>query len=433
MKSFYVGAPYQMSLPKVVTGVAGGIITPANIAHHVIARRDIDKKYPHLRNRLLDPQLYLAELNAASCRKTCSNLASYGWFPLTEALPFDSGTTTQQEWSATVKAKIETIWTGRTPATAEEIEIAVRLCVEAQVALGVEAIILPSPLTQDPTSTYAVELEWLERGEKIAAILAPHLQTLATVAISDVALRGTDAWSNRLLDVILDQLTSRGLSGAYIVPVMASEEAYYYTHPRTVGGLLRVCNGLRAGGARRVVVNFAGTAGLMCLAAGADTWASGWYRSQRRMRLSDYEGEGGRVFPAFYSHPLGGEFHMEHDLDRVVAAGFLPRVHDSTPTSSGLMRALSTGQKVDNVAAWRHTSGNRTASTEHFLLASARETAGLASLSEVEAIDKVKGWLEVAYRISSDLQAAGPFNARTALKHQHGWLSAFNEFATNRY
>jgi hypothetical protein len=433
MKELFVTAQYQMTLPDTVDGVAGGIIMPANVSYHSVSRRPLEKKYPHLRRRMLDPQVYLSELNAASCRTACANLASYGWFPLTREFPFDSSAQKQSEWRRAVADTIETAWTSKVPNGDAAIDDCIRRCLTVQLQLGVEALILPCPLTQDINSSFDVELEWVERGRAMSQAIAPDMPALASLAISDVALRGPEPSANALLDIILDQLTARGIEGLYLVPIMASEDSYYFTHPNTVGALLRLCNSLKAGGVRRILVSFAGTAGLVCLAAGADGWTTGWYRSQRRMRLSDFEREEGRVVPAYYSHPTGGEFHMESDLDHVAAAGFLDRIEDTTAASEGLLRALKEGRSSNTVPEWRYSLGNKTASIEHFLIACARETAALGALGDAEMQVSVQRWLAAAYGLSADLQRVGPFNARTALSHQYGWLRAFERFSAERY
>jgi hypothetical protein len=377
--------------------------------------------------------MYLAELNAASCRKTCANLASYGWFPLTRQFPFDSSAQTQSEWRKAVAQSIETAWTGRVPTDAKEIDDCIRTCLTVQQQLGVEALILPAPLTQDINSSFADELEWLEHGLLMSHTIAPELPAYASIALSDVALRGPEPLANPLLNIVLDQLTARGIRGAYIVPIMASEDSYYFSHPNTVGSFFRVCNGLKAGGVDRVMLSFAGTAGLACLAAGADAWTTGWYRSQRRMRLSDFEITEGRVVPAYYSHPLGGEFHVESDLDHAVSGGFLARLSDDTPASNGLLRALRAGRRVATVPEWEYRLGNKTASIDHFLIACSRETTRLATLDDAALQGETSGWLEASYALSADLQRIGPFNPRTAVSHQHGWRQAFARFVQNRY
>jgi len=433
MKELFVVAGYQMSVSPAIAGITGAVIMPSHVSYHALSHRPLGKGHPHLERRLLDPQMYLAELNAASCPLPCARLASYGWFPLTREVPFDSSKEKAGEWLKSRSQGIETAWTACLPTRGGEREDAIRQCLLRQQGLGVEAFILPTPLTQDINSDYSEELDWLESGLTICREIAPDIPVYGSIALSDVALRGPDPWSNPLLNIVLDQLTARGIWGAYIVPVMSSEDSYYFTHPHTVGALLRLCNGLKAGGVQRVMVSFAGTAGLLCMAAGADAWVTGWFKSQRRMRLSDFERTEGRVVPAYYSHPLGGEFHMLMDLDRGVGAGFLDRIADTTPESEGLLRALGAGRPVASVPAWQHRIGNRSASINHFLMVSARETALRALLSDVEIHAHAAAWLDAAYALSADLQRIGPFNPRTAVNHQFGWRGAFERFGKERY
>jgi hypothetical protein len=433
MKELFVTAGYQMAVSPAIADIAGGVIMPSHVSYHALSHRTLEKRHPYLRRRLLDPQMYLAELNAASCRKPCARLASYGWFPLTGEHAFDSSEEKPSEWLRTLSQNIETAWEARLPAQGQERDDAIRQCLLLQHQLRVEAFILPAPLTQDLDSDYSEELEWLESGVSLGQEIAPDVPVFATIALSDVVLRGPDPWSNPLLNIVLDQVTARGVAGAYVVPVMSSEDSYYFTHPHTVGALLRLCNGLKAGGVQRLIVSFAGTAGLLCLAAGADAWVTGWFKSQRRMRLSDFEREQGRVVPAYYSHPLGGEFHMDTDLDRAVESGFLDRIADVTPESEGLLRALRAGRHVRSVPAWRHQPGNRKASIDHFLTVSARETALRTRLSDDDLRAMTAAWLEAAYGLSADLQWIGPFNPRTAMNHQFGWRGAFERFSKERY
>jgi hypothetical protein len=432
MKEFYASAKYKMKIPDGLSGVAGGVIIPSGVSLHTVERRDLGRTYPHLARRLLDPQMYLATLNPATCRGTCANLASYGWFPITQPLPYDSSSQTQAEWKKEMERLIVSTWTGLAPTVTAEIEDAIRLCVEVQVRLGVEAVILPSPLTTDVGSLYNDELEWLETGLAIAGRIAPHLPHYASVAVSDTALRGTDPWSNPLLDLILDQVTARRLSGVYLVLEQANEDGYYCTHPNTVGAFLRLCFGLKRGGVSRVVVAFAGTAGLMGLVAGADTWTTGWYRGERRLRRADFEQEEGRANPAYYSQPLAGEFHLQSDLDRVVARGFLPRVEDVTDASEGLIRALVGGALTSSVPEWQYRQSNVNAAIEHFLRVCARETTTISALGP-GAESWALRWLEGAAALAADLYAVGGFQPRTAVNHQHGWLQAFRGFLSNRY
>jgi hypothetical protein len=187
-------------------------------------------------------------------------------------------------------------------------------------------------------------------------------------------------------------------------------------------------HGLKIGGLGRVVVAFAGVAGLLSLTVGADTWSTGWYRGERRLRLSDFEQTEGRAVPAYYSHPLAGEIHLENDFERIANRGYLARIADHTASSDGLLRAVRAGQQVSAVPEWRHRQSNIAASTDHFLAAMVRETRIIGSLSEAAQIEYAQRWLEDADQLASDLFSVGSFNLRTSLNHQRAWNEAFTQF-----
>jgi hypothetical protein len=429
---FWASAKFQMKIPTGLVGVAGGLILPSGVALPTLERRNLSRQYPHLARRLLDPQLYLAGLNVSVCRKPCANLTSYGWFAGVPLPAFNSAQQTQAQWAAQARAAVPASWLGQVPATAHEIEDVVRICAETQQRIGCEAIILPSPLTTSPSSDYSTELQWLDSGLTIARRVAPNVPRIATVAVSDTCLRGFTPADNGLLDVIVDQVTARTPEGAYVLLELANEDGHYCTHPNTVGALLRLVHGLKIGGIERVMVAFAGTAGLLALAVGADAWSTGWYRGERRLRLVDFEQQEGRAVPAYYSHNLAGEFHLASDLDRVARAGYLGRLADVTEASDGLIRALAAGRPVSAVPEWQYKQSNVAASIEHFLAVMARETAVLSASSADARIDYAQRWLETADQFASDLYTVGSFNSRTSLNHQRSWREAFTRFLSSR-
>ena len=431
MKEFYVCAKYKMAIPPSVAP-AGGVILPSGIALHRLERRDLVKSYPHLARRLLDPQLYLIGLNAATSRNACANLASYPWFPVKKRVDYDSKKHKKGVWGTAVRAVIHKQWVRDLPATATGVSDTIRQCLDVQSRVGVEGYILPAPLTQDINTPFDVELDWMERGLALAKALGDGRPVYASIALSDTTVRGPDPWKNPLLDLILDQVTARHVRNVYLVLEQANEDGYYCTHPHTVGALLRLCDALKRGGVERVLVGYAGTAGLLTLAAGADAWTSGWYRSERRLKLADFEDHIGLSFPAYYSHPLGGEFHLEHDLDNAVAGGFLSRIADRTPASEGLLRALSAKKGASAVAEWRHSRSHVQSAIEHFQIVCVRETNALAAVSDKKAFEAVKTWLIGADQLATDLYSIGSFHPRTSVNHQAGWLEAFLSYEKNR-
>jgi hypothetical protein len=421
VKDFYYIARYQMAVPG-TERATGAIIMPSGIASHTLSRRTM--KGPAAQRRLLDPQVYLGDLQPDRCRKACSYLASYPWFLTDGIAKYDSAVQTQKQWKVTTQASIAARWRGVATST-KDIETVTEACVAFQIALGVEAILLPSPLIRDHASDYSREMEWLEIGLAAAHRLAPGLPRLATIAISDTCLRGFRPEDNTLLDLILDQVTARTPEGAYLVLEQANETTYNCTSENTVGALLRLTEGLKAGGLRRVIVCYAGVAGLLTLLVGADAWATGWYRGERRLRLVDFEQLEGRAMPAYYSHPTATEFHLANDLGRVRDRGFLDAIRDETPASEPLLRALAAGQNPQNVPAWAPTQGNVKAARTHFATAMIRETARVAMLDEAGALVYGRKWTQLAASTAASLYGVGSFNPRTELDHQRAWRDAF--------
>jgi hypothetical protein len=418
---FFRVARYQMQVPG-TDGAAGGIIMPSGLASHTLTRRR--DRLDGLGKRLLDPQMYLADLQPDRCREVCTKLASYPWFLAEGVADYDSGQQTQAQWRAAEQARITERWR-RTPTQPADIEQAVDLCIGFQRDLGVEAIILPSPLTRDQASAYAVETEWLELGVARAHALAPGLPAYATIAISDTCLRGFGAYDNTLIDVILDQVTARAPDGAYVVLEQANETTYNCTSENTVAALVRLVHGLKAGGLQRVIVCYAGSAGLITLLVGADAWATGWYRGERRLRLADFELAEGRAMPAYYSHPGATEFHLANDLTRIRDAGHFERIADETVYSSELIRALRSGRSAADVVPWQPRQSNVSAARAHFATAMIRETNLISGLPADARIRYGRDWLTRASETAATLYQVGEFNPRTELDHQRAWRAAF--------
>ena len=421
MKDFYFLAKFQMAVPG-TDGATGGIIIPSGIASHTLTRRALDK--PNLQRRLLDPQIYLSHLQADRCRATCTKLASYPWFLAADLAAYDSGQHTQAQWGVASEPTITQHWRG-TPSTTFDIRQSVDSCITYQRDRGVEAIILPSPLTNDHASDYARESEWLEIGAERSHDLAPNLPAFVTIAISDTCLRGFTPTDNTLIDIILDQVTARAPAGAYVVLEQANEITYNCTSANTVGALLRLVRGLKDGGLRRVIVSYAGTAGLLALVAGADAWATGWYRSERRLRLTDIEQTKGRAMPAYYSHPAATEFHLANDLTRVRDAGMLNLIRDETPDSGPLLAALDAGSGPQDVVPWQPRQSNVTAARSHYATAMIRETGRIAELDAAAQTAYGRDWMSGARDAATALYGIGGFNQRTELDHQRAWRDAF--------
>ncbi len=419
MIDFFASTRYQMKLD--VPGVDGALIFASGIALHELERRDFDK-YDHTSRRMLDPQLYLAGLDVAKAGKTCTKLASYGWFD-GQAHVYDSSKEKQSEWRESAAKRVKKSWSGTLPQDAATVEDRVRLCVDVQQRLGCEAVILPTPLIVTPSNDFATQLAWLDPGLELAARMAPGVPRVATIAISDTCVRSVDPWSSSFLDTLVDQVSARGVDGAYVVIEQASHEQIYESNVNTVGTLVRLVRDFRTAGVNRVVVPLAGVAGMLGVAVGAEVWSTGWYRSERRVRLPDFEesDEQKMSIPTYYSHPLAGDIHLKTDLDTINAGGLLKLVADETAASRGLLRALRQGQVVASVAEWEPRRSNVSAAKEHFVSALVRETGTMRALPVGQRLDAAKRWLDNAIRVAVKVSALGDFHDRTALGHQRAW------------
>lgn len=425
-KEFFAPARHQMTLPGDVRGVDGGIIFPAGVAYDALIRRDLEKKYPHLHRRLVDPQFYLATLLGAKCRKACVNLASYGWFATDGFENYDTKKHGKQnQWKENAKSNIDEQWTGTLPTDERSIEKAVQVCVDVQANVGCESIILPAPLITELFTDFTVEGMWLDAGLRIAADSGRG--RLATVAISDSCLRPVPPEKSDLIEMIIDQVSAREPEGVYLV-IDTSQEGYYNTDPNTIGSMLRLVHGFKEAGVPTVVVSLAGVAGLLALAVGADMTCTAWYRSERRLKLADFDDKPGRAVPTYYIHALASEVDVKEDLDRLTEAGLLDELTDVTPASKRLIDALRAGKPVSAVADWEYKIGNVTAAREHFMTVLIRETREFAKLSDAQQRERALSWLIGAEALAKKIAGLGAVTGRSEIQHQRQWRIAFEKF-----
>jgi hypothetical protein len=442
---------YRQSIPRGLP-VDGSIIIPCKRIKTSVMKKTF-KKGEYRRHLLLDPQLYLVGLEAARCAARCSALATYEWFPTGELQKENtSRQKTATKWMKKSKKVIKKYWTGELP-TASEADVAVMQVARTQYELGCEAIVLAAPLTVNPNSDYSVELDWLDRGiaaAKQSSLFA--LPLIASIALSEKVLIGIDPFENVLLETIVDHVSVRSIDGVYIVVELGSTEGYYLESGQAVGALIRLVDAFKRAGIERIIVNYTTTAGLLAIAAGADTMCTGWYRSERRLRfeeLPDTE-KAGLTRPAFYSHPLGGEIHMK-DLQRIAKSGKLEYFADETRFSEGLLRALRDGKKVSDVPEWRYLPSNNDSAKKHFYTAVAREIDRLRGLDEEQRHATAREWLvgasaraELLKELEEQDDVVGPeesdgdddetgeLHSRTSISHQDPWKNAFDAFVKLR-
>jgi len=424
---FYLNVGYTFKRPP-VHGVDSSVSIASAMPMHVLQRRRIDNRYPHLQKRIFDPQVYLAGLNAAASQNACANLASYPWFGVNEIDDYDSLLHKQNGWKKMAQKEVVKHWSGSPPTDPREIEAATQDAVEFQVRLRCEVIILPSPLTRDPGTDYSTENQWLESGLRQAQEYREKdgKPVFATVAIQDLCLLAADPDKNPLLEIIADCVSARGADGVYLVIEQGQEaiDTRQCGNFRVLQSALHLTHILSCDAGIRVFVNFLGAFGLACVAAGAESWASGWYKSLYRMKLSDKQA-GGRAYPTYWSDGMATDIHLQRDLDTIASSGALASVSTLTPPAAGLINALSSGRMVASVPDWAWRQSNIQAAQEHFIHAMARFDQRLHPLSDLDKIETVHDWLTNANALASNV---GPHLNSTKLSHISAWEAAFSAY-----
>ncbi len=430
---FYLNVRYRFALPLEAGPIAGGIIAASAMPAGQLLRRDF-RKYPYLQHRLFDPQLYLAGLDPNVARESVVKLASFPWFGSHGVPEYDSEKHgTLVKWKGKYGDKLIAAWPRKPVTKAGDIAAAAREAVRYQLSLECNAIILPLPLTTVATQHFAAETEWIDAGISACKELRVTLPIYATVALSDTALRGiSEPEKNPLLASITDQIASRDqLAGAYVVLEQTGQDSYVCTIRESLLSLLLVTDDLVRGASRQVIVNYAGTFGAVLAAAGASIWASGYYRSQRRLKLADFEDDVGLARPRFFAPLLAGDVGVESELQMLFDRdrGLGDRLVPSTAGAKVVRDALEAGTFPLSSPEWAYEPNNVTAAAAHYTEVVSRLGARLRSLEPPKRVELVHRWLRGAVGLVDRIRAAGlARSTHTDLVHQRVWLDAYEEW-----
>lgn len=434
--AFYVNLNNRFSLGEEITP-DGSIILCGAMPMHLLQRRNINGGYPHMRRRLFDPQLYMASLDVAESREYCTKLATYPWFGVANLQEYDSGMQTQASWRREASRTIDALWRGVPPNDPQVITNSVQACIDFQLNLGCQAIILPSPLTHDPGTSYAQELLWLDTGldyirnaNQVSRDAPISIPVYATIALTDTCVRNSEPASNTLLDLILDVVSAREVDGVYIVVEQGSETdtERQCGNTNVLLSMLHLTYVFSQVAALRVAVNFIGAFGLVCRAAGAELWGSGWYKSLYRFRLAD-KIAGGRAYPWYWSYPTALDISLDREFDLVVTRGALPHIQDMTSASAGLLRAASEGVSSSRVPGWAYRLGNVTAAQQHYLMSAIKsEQLLVACNTDDDRRNLVEDWLNTAVESAGSIASILSSSPKTKIQHVQAWRNAFRLF-----
>ena len=226
-----------------------------------------------MKMRLFDPQLYLSGMDAYETPRHAAYLASYPWFGVEGLTEYESSQHTQSKWSQYSRTIIPSIWPGSAPDNQQVIDDGVQECIDFQLRKGCWGIILPSPLTIDPSTDYNNELRWLDAGLTYCREQNIEEPLFATIAISDLCVRYADPQDNLLLDLITDSISAREVDGVYIVLEQGSEPAdsRSCSNIRSLRSVLDLVHVFSNDADLRVVVNFFGFFGFLGF-FGAKSW-----------------------------------------------------------------------------------------------------------------------------------------------------------------
>lgn len=410
----------------------GGIIAASAMPLNQLKEREKKKtfaKYTYLKHRLFDPQLYLATLDPARARSTVEHLTSYPWFGAQEREAYDKSkhkTLTKYE-NENAPHRVKQ-WTRSVPTDPRAIAQAVKMSVQMQVDLGCEGIILPSPLIDRALPGFSQGTAWIDAGIIACSELKVQLPIYATIALCDTLIDNRPAVENTFISAITEQIAAReGLAGAYVIVETADGDAYSFQSGDVADALLIVADDLIRGAGRQMIVNYSGSFGAVLAGAGAEIWATGYYRTQRRLKRADFTLQpGGGSRPRYFSLPLAGDVGVEKDIDAIIKAKLFRRVFTPTPPAELLHAALRAGRKVEDVPSWEYAQSNVTAAGAHYNTCMVRLGAELDALNSNKRPQFVEDWLSKAVGISDELKKAGIVDSQaTELNHQATWLKAF--------
>lgn len=432
--SFYANIGYNFSLPN-ESGVEllpdGSFILGSAMPIHQLERRKFDKKHPHLIKRLFDPQLYLAGLDANQAPKPCANLASYPWFGVSELNEYISKLQNQNQWKNAAVNKIADLWTRQVPSDPCLLNTIVADCIDFQRRIGCHAIILPSPLTTDPSTNYEIELAWLDSSLDNVRHHNIDIPVFATVAFSDICVNYIDPLNNNLLELILDSISAREVDGVYIVLEQGQEpsDARHCSSTRALQSVLHLVHIFSRDAGLRVATNFLGHFGLACEAAGAEIWGSGWYKSVYRLRLADKIGEG-RAFPSYWTRKAATDIHLNRDFDQLNRGKLLiPSLVDRTEASNGLLMAAMSGRSSESVINWQYRQSNVKSAREHYFRSSIEAEHYFRSIDGAsERLDYIEEWLQEAVVLSGKIESFLGVARKTNTSHVRSWLAAFRNY-----
>ncbi len=369
----------------------GGVVClPASISC-----AKLERGLPDVGTVLIDPQMYLAGLDASKCSKVCGRLAGYSWFCVPNVVPFSESGQGQREWEKAVRETIETEWPGEAPSSEEEIAAAAKDAIEFQWGCGATSVLIPCPLLEEREDEAESLGAWLDAGIEAAEEMECDLPLIASVAVHAQTLNDAAFEDGGLLDAIVDQVASREFDSVYVVFAEDTSNRHSFDMvSASAKGYLQLVEQFHLAGVPRVVTNFADLVGYACLGLGATAFASGSSANRRFLNLDMLKDDGfGTALPHFYSHRSATEYRSERDLQKIVDARLVRRIEDETEASAPLVDAMRRGQTGQHVPAWAESKSNITASAQHYVEVLVREGHAMRKVKPSGRRQRIIDWI----------------------------------------
>jgi hypothetical protein len=424
---YFYNARWRFKIGTTPTAIPGSIIAASALSLVDLERRQFTK-YPHMKRRFLDPQLYMATIDPSLDPKTVARLAAYPWFHGGEVPKYDSGEYgSRTKWKNQHKDDFVSLWTRTVPTKADAISKAAKSAVEFQLKIGCDGIVLPVPLTTIADQTLQAELEWIEAGIEACNQLKVTCPIYATVALSEAVLH-VPALKNPIVHSFSDHIAARTeLAGAYVILEQTDPSEYFWSSRDPLMALAIIVDDLCRGAHKQVVVNYVGTFGLVASALGAEVWSSGYFLSARRFSL---KGKPGRAHPRYHSLALAGDIGLKNDLAQIRDAGMLDQCMTPTSADAVLRAAMKQGKSTANVPEWKYSPNNCTAAQQHYLEIASDTGAKLHAMKMKDRQEWVKKWLTNAVQLVDQLEKQELLSMATDTSHQRVWLNVFKEWGT---
>ncbi len=419
---FMINTGYRFPAPPVT---ADGLVL---IPYGNYSERLFRTPLPEKDLQILDPQLYLAELNSESCSKVCSRLATYPWLGNNRAVECKDEFSTNKEWTDHIVEKISEFWPG---VVTTDVDEACRKCIEFQQDLKCSHIIIPTPMLAEREDEASNLATWIDEGIKVASDLEIAQPILVSVAMNEAILNDSTFEQGGYLDAVVDQVVARdGIDGVYIVIAQTQVTHPFESNKIVWSAYAHLSRAFSEAGFKGIFINFADVFGLVCLALGASLCATGPSHSLRRLSPDSLkDGGGGTALPHLYSHKLMGELLSETDLKLITEQRLLTRVKDETASSRDLFGAIAAGKTAKHVPAWIESKNNISAAQSHFIERMHAEARSLRTLSHSERVDRIRDQLETASANALLLQSRlGEDGLPDHVAPSDKWLDILNRY-----